>query len=114
MAEELLCDVCARQRFRDGSTAASAACERQSKRKLAATFRSAMEAFITPEGMVPFWAALQVLQALRSVFYMRGYTAGYKAGQIRALQVSRGTSGRPRKVDQALSPEAGEPQALAG
>lgn len=87
------CAVCARAALRNGSRASADACERQSKRRLAAAFRHAMDAFRTAEGMVPEWAALHVVEALRAAFYMRGYTAGYKAGQRKgALQVPCGTS----------------------
>ncbi len=92
-----LCPVCQRAEIRRehiaGGRATAQKCERQSQVKLTAAFKQAMSTYRNAEGWIPEWAAVHVLQAFRKVFYLRGYTAGYKAGlaKVSALQVPRRT-----------------------
>ncbi len=92
-----LCPSCQRAEIREhiaGGRATSQKCERQSQRKLAALFRSAMDAYRTAENYIPEWAAINFMQAFRTKFYIQGYTAGYKQGLVKggsALQVPRRT-----------------------
>lgn len=95
------CPVCQRALIREdaqgvaGGRSNAHACERRSQRKLAAMFQSAMATYRTPEGLVPEWAAAAVLQTVRKLFYLKGYTAGYHQGLARgrrALNVERETT----------------------